>query len=284
MQQLSHQAEIIFYQALDLFYAYWDYVAAGILLLLLFILLLTRIRRGRGSVKAVTPKIEKSAEKQSSGNFFEVDHRPVIVYRRSEKEENEGEQKHAEEETPEVEDLTAQPEAHDDEAEMSLPEETPIAQTAPAPAPARETRPASKPPAAAESKEDRDASTKAVQHRLLPLLESDLANIVLRLFTSQNYEMEIVYQGHYGADLIGSSQGTRIFVQVKDWKKKVRENTVLEARNFARANRCDLVLIVSAGFDRSAVKKAKTASATLWNKKMLHKQETKFTFDPAKAK
>lgn len=107
----------------------------------------------------------------------------------------------------------------------------------------------------------------------LPYLESELANTTLQFFASQGFRIEtIVYQGTYGADYIVSRSGIRAYILVKDWKKKITDNTVQEAHSYANANECSQAIIITAsGFSGAAVKAAGKIAVSLWNQKTLKK-------------
>lgn len=322
MQQISHQAEAIFYKVLaflkelwdsyqiptiipELISEFWEFIAAGLLLLLLLILLF-RLRRSRGADGGSNQEIEffdleqpaivygkekEPAEQEAEetetkparpsplpkslrgGNFLEVDHRPVIVYRKKKKADPE----------PEQVDPSRQAEAapaasaNTHQRAIQPPAPPPPAEPAPSREAAATTSSQLTKPEAAPANAGHNPPSEPAAPRHLPYLESDLANEVLRLFHNQGFKMDILYQGQYGADLIATGPGGRSFVQVKDWKKKVKDIIVQEAYKYANANGCSRVVIVSDSFDRAAIRAAKKYEVAIWTKKTLQKQQKNFT-------
>lgn len=114
----------------------------------------------------------------------------------------------------------------------------------------------------------------------LPYLQSELANDALKLFSQQGFQIEeIVYQGIYGGDFIAVRPGVRAYVQVKDWKKKLTENTVSEVSSYAGNHDCNQAIIVTpAKHNRAAAKAAARLNVLLWNKKSLKKFRDKPVF------
>lgn len=104
-------------------------------------------------------------------------------------------------------------------------------------------------------------------------LVSEFATDTIQTLTQHGYEIEeVVYQGVFGADYIALRPGVRAYVQVKDWKKKVTENTVQEVHGYANNHSCNQAIIISlGGFNRSANKLAERLGIMLWDKRTLKK-------------
>ncbi len=333
-------------QAPEFIAEYWEFVAVGLLIILLVVLLIVRAAGRRapkakaGDGKPKSPKPEKKG-KQSTASYYEVEHRPVIVYRSSqqkdaeqevEQEEETRKPEHSEPEQvpdgesevePDTEQQLAQqqdemPETVDDEessdteTEQQTAPEGPLAATEDLPRDSDtqqdeqgselpeddETTPDKeheKQPAAPEQATDIDeydeeeipvaqekpsqqvGTAPAVDPKFIPFLESDLANQVIHLFNNQGFPVEIFYQGQYGADMVAGEMN-QVFIQVKDWKRKVPEYAIKEARQTADAKNCSKIVIVAPAFDGGAKRAARRSDVELWTKRTLKKQQRRFTF------
>ncbi len=312
-------------QAPEFIAEYWEFIAVGVLVFLLIVLLILRAvgrRRLQGDKKPAADKAKPlKAGATKHRDFYEVGQRPVIVYRNTkqkapeddtEKTEDAQEEQQAEEElqppaeqeTPQEqkpepeseqstkeEEKTDQPEEYlqtDEETETQPEQDTPpttkepssdqeaeeeeTAETQPLPPePEEELPPAEKQPS------DPEGPTAAVDPKLIPFLESDMANEVIHLFNNLGFPVEIFYQGQYGADFVAGEK-ERIFIHVKDWKKKVPAYTINEARQYADAKNCSRVLVVAPAFEGGAKRAARELDVDLWNKRALKIQQRRFTF------
>lgn len=101
----------------------------------------------------------------------------------------------------------------------------------------------------------------------LPFLLSDLATDSVLFFSQQGYHIEqIVYQGSFGADYIAVRPGLRIYIQVKDRKKKITENAAQEVYSYAKAHDCgQAILITASGFSGSTARAALKMNVLLWD-------------------
>lgn len=271
---------------------------AGLILLLLLILLVSR-RRNR------------HIRGDGSGDFLEVGPEPVIVYRRN-LEQEETEAPPAPEEPQLTDSLPgtgedALPPENDEETETEnlvnieelvepmgpiispdceISVQEPAMEPEPLPEPIEDPEPLPEPIVDPEPMPDNELDADEPEPEInlplqpLPYLESKLANNSLKLFSEQGFHIEkIVYQGIYGGDFIAVRPGARAYVQVKDWKKKLTDNTVAEVNSYAKNHNCNQsIIITSARIKRSAVKAASRLDVSLWNKRTLKKLKNKPIF------
>jgi len=301
MQQVLETAKIILNEFIELIVDdnLWKLFALLVVLHLLYYL--WRMRKNRQSAGGeVSPeaqakvkeidakKAEKAATKEKPAkkkarddelDLVEVDLKPVIVYRKA-----------ADKPAP----LPTPPVAPVEDLEESEPIQVPAAAAL---EPQREPAwPASEPEVVVSKPIEPPAWVKALEPRRemheakpevkpepmrqpvyqepLPLLESDLANDLLRDFRDWGCRFEeVVYQGRYGADVVFSRGGQRIFVQIKEWKKKAGENVVQEVAGYRHSQRCEMAIIINyAGFERAAEKLAGSKGIFLWNKREMERQ------------
>lgn len=299
MQQILETAKIILNEFIVLIVDYnlWQLFALLVVLHLLYYL--WRMRKNRQSEGGeVSPEAkvkeeeakkaekaaiqEKPAKKKSHDDeldLVEVDLKPVIVYRKAA-------DKPAPPPAPPVPAVEDQEEPEPVQVPAAAALEPQATSVWPVSAPeAVESKPIEPPAwvkALEPSREVFEATPEVKPEPMpqpayqepLPLLESDLANDLLRDFRDWGCRFEeVVYQGRYGADVVFSRNGQRVFVQIKEWKKKAGENVVHEVAGYRHSQRCQLAIIINyAGFERAAEKLAGSKGIYLWNKREMERQ------------
>jgi len=231
----------------------------------------------------------KRNHSDDDSELLEVGSEPVIVYRKAAEQQQEEPPKMENVEEPEPEKLPPEPVP----SPPTIIETDPVneADGEPVPLPQIENLPRINLPEATMDPEPepepipdpkaqikpRLVTTPAPPSEPLPYLESELANDTLFLFSHQGFQIEkIVYQGKYGADLIVTRPGARVYVHVKEWKKKITDSTVQEVYNYAKTNDCNQVIIVaSSSFLRNATKVAARMNVILWSPKTIKKLKNK---------